>query len=242
VCHQLHEIDDLGRVESVGRDHLRPEQVLGDDGRMAGLARYEHGRDGAGAGDVDEHVRVDAHPVQRRLVLGAEAGQRRQVRAPGGGEAVAAAGQRHAAVIPLRVVGCAAAEGGHDRDQLGVHRGTVQALVVVVNQDLPVGLHLGHRAVADPQRRQVEARQRQRGEVLICQRLLERHRIGVEVDEQEALPDRDLDRPQAQAVAVDLVLAHVGRSDQAAFEGVGPGVVGALDGALHAAGVVVAEP
>ena len=180
--------------------------------------------------------------MQRRLVLAAEARQRRQVRAPGGGEAVAAAGQRHAAVVPLRIVRRSAAEGGHDRDQLGVHGRAVQALVVVVDQDLPVGLHLGHGAVADPQRRQVEARQRQRREVLVCQRLLERHRVGVEVDEQEALPDGDLDRPQAQGVAVDLVLAHVGRADQAAVEGVCPGVVGALDGALQAAGGVVAEP
>ena len=54
--------------------------------------------------------------------------------------------------------------------------------------------------------------------------------------------DLERDAPQAELVAVELVLAHVGRADQPTVEGVRPCVVRALDGPLHAAGHLVAEP
>ena len=137
----------------------------------------------------------------------------------------------------------AVAERGHDRDELGVHGRAVQALVVVLDQDLPVGLDLGHRDVADAELAEVEAGERRAATSRwSASALLEGHRVGVEVHEHEALPDGDGDRPQAERVAVDLVLGDVRRADQAAVEGVRPGVVGALDGALHASRGLVAEP
>jgi hypothetical protein len=158
-----------------------------------------------------------------------EARHQREVRPAGAREAVAAAGDGHAAVVPVRLEHPALAERGHDRDQFGVRRRAVQALVVVLDQDPPVGLHVVRGHMADAQLVEVEAGERERPVVLAAQPLLERHRIGIEVHEHEPLPGLDRHRPQAQRVAVDLVLGNIRGADQAAVERVRPGVVRALD-------------
>ena len=72
---------------------------------------------------------------------------------------------------------------------------------------------------------------------------LERLRPLGQVDEEEPLPAGDgdaVERPVGLVEALDI--AGGGRADQAAVQGVGPGVVGALDGLGEPAGVLLAEP
>ena len=111
----------------------------------------------------------------------------------------------------------------------------MQALVVVLDVDLPVRFHLGDRPVRDAQVGQAEALERQRLVLLAGERLEQRFRLVGEVDEDEARPRVDGNRPEPEGVAVDLVLADHRRSDQLPVERVGPGVVWALDRASHPA-------
>ena len=85
----------------------------------------------------------------------------------------------------------------HDRDQLGVDRRAVQALVVVLDHDLPVGRDLVGGHVTDAQLGQAVLGQRQRVVHLVGEVLQQRAGLlAREVDEDEALPDVEVDRPE----------------------------------------------
>ena len=133
--------------------------------------------------------------------------------------------------------------GRDDVHQLGVDRRAVQALVVVLLHDLPVGLDVDRRDVPDAQLTETDAGQPE-GVVLLVGEVLEQRPglLAREVDEDEALPLVDVDRPEPGVLTVDLVgLDHRGAA-QRSVERVVPRVVGAAQGAAHLSLLVVAQP
>ena len=85
--------------------------------------------------------------------------------------------------------------------------------------------------------------QRQRVVLLVGEVLEQRPRLlAGEVDEDEPLPDVDVDRPQGGRRAVDLVLLDHRRGHERPVEGVAPRVVGAAQVGAHLALLVVADP
>src|SRR5947208_2911793 len=92
-------------------------------------------------------------------------------------------------------------------------------------------LQIGSDVVVDPERR-LEAREVEAAEPADQRRegARERLRLAREIEKDESLPR--LERHPVQGVVAFLEpsdLAHVRRADQLAVDGVGPGVVGALD-------------
>ena len=124
-----------------------------------------------------------------------------------------------------------------------MHGRAVQALVVVLDEDLPVRRELGDGSMARPQLVHPPALVLQRFVGLLFERLAQVRPWLAEVREDEALPDLHRHRPEAERCPVELVLADERRPDQPAVVGVAPRVVGALDRALRVAvGLGVAEP
>ena len=71
--------------------------------------------------------------------------------------------------------------------------------------------------------------------MLALERLAERYRLCSEVDEHEPLPRVEVNRPQRERGAVELVLVDERRSDQPAVVGVAPRVVRAFERPLRMA-------
>ena len=123
----------------------------------------------------------------------------------------------------------------------GMHRTAVVALGIVLEQQLPVGLHVVLDGACHLQVRQVEPR-----EAAQQRRVCLGERLGIvgQVDEEEPLPaapprtamQRIVGLVEALDVAVD------GRADQPAIERVGPGMIGTLNRLGELPGVLLAEP
>src|SRR5262249_55966984 len=127
----------------------------------------------------------------------------------------------------------ALAEGRRDGDELGMDSRTVEALVVVLDEDLPVGVQLGHGLARGLQLAHLPGLVLQGQVTLVLERLANTLAGLAEVDEGESLPDVDLDGPQRERRAVELVLVDERRPDQVAVVRVRPGVVRALDRPLR---------
>ena len=107
----------------------------------------------------------------------------------------------------------------------------MQALVVVLDDDLPVGLDLVDDAPADAQLVQAVALEAVIVSMPSPQLVEERSRGVAEVDEQEPAVGLDGDRVEREVAALEaLVLVDVGRADEPAVEVERPGVVRALEG------------
>ncbi len=117
----------------------------------------------------------------------------------------------------------------HDLREAGVGDLAVVALEVVLAADLPVRLVLGGRALEEAQPVEVEpGGGHELGQ--LAERLRERRRFEVRVDEDERAPGVDEHRTEAEALLVEVRLALGARSrPQRAVEVVRPGVVGALE-------------
>src|SRR2546430_2295986 len=141
-------------------------------------------------------------------------------------------GAVHEIVLTARV--------GRELRQLGMDHGAMQALRVVLEDQLPVRAHVVVDASAGAQRRDVEPREPadERRE-----RLGERLGVRREVDHEEPLPLGERRGAERVVLLVEAFhLAHVGGADELAVEGVGPGVVGALDRLGQAAAPLLAQP
>src|SRR5205823_14948776 len=122
-------------------------------------------------------------------LLVAEARHHRQSGLAAAREAGASLGDRNTSVGAAVLEHLAALVRGNDRDELGMHGRTVEALVEVLDLDLPVGRDVDHRAVADAQlSKWPEAFPRQRRFGLGREGLDERLRLLREVDEEETAP------------------------------------------------------
>ena len=111
--------------------------------------------------------------------------------------------------------------------ELRMNRGAVQALIVILQDQLPVCLHVVLDPADRPQQRQVVAREasRERREPLCGGR-----RLGIEIYKQESFPLGERDGVEWIRLLVEpFHLVHVRRADQAAVECVRPGVIRALD-------------
>ena len=130
--------------------------------------------------------------------------------------------------------------------ELGVDRGAVVALHEVLDDELPVGLHVVGDAPADVELVDLPALD----DVAVTEppgdragdRVLERRRLVGQADPDvaEPLPQVDRDQPVLRAVDV-LHLREVRRRDERPVEGVGPGVVPALQLALAGARLLHAD-
>ena len=145
---------------------------------------------------------------------------------------VASGHQVHPAAHPLAVgLEVLAALGRADAAQLGVDRGAVVALLVVLDDDLPVRLErVGVGGHGDEVLGPVVGHDLlEAGGVL-----LERTRLAARVDEHPAVPLHDVQLGQAELRLVEVleVAEAAGRVAQRAVELVGPRVVGADDRAL----------
>src|SRR2546426_2486941 len=190
---------------------------------------------------AEQQVWEDRVEVGAAQVRGRQLSHRHPAGASVGGEVRALAGSRHVAaeegavheiVLPARV--------RRELRQLGMDHGAMQALRVVLEDELPVRTHVVVDAAGGAQVRDVEAREpADEGREHL------RERVGVrrEVDQQEPLP---LGEGWGAERVIPLVeafhLAHVGGADEVAVEGVGPGVVGALDRLGQAAAPLLAQP
>ena len=151
-----------------------------------------------------------------------------------------AAGQEHRPTQhrPLvQVVGRVAV--GREPVQMGVDRRAVVALAVVVEEELPVGLHLvdrpvGRGEVGDPPLREAAGQRRKA--------FRERRPVLPEMNEEQALPGLEprLDQPVLGLLEARHV-GHVGRPEQPPVQAVGPGVVGTLDRLAETAPLLQAE-
>jgi hypothetical protein len=119
-----------------------------------------------------------------------------------------------------------ALEGGHDPAQLGVDAGAVVALVVVLGDQLPVGLDRVAQATAHAQRLQRIAAQPLGNEPELVG---QGHRpLRGQVEEHEPAPGRHPDRVEPEGGLVEAVdLLAPGGAEQVALQPVGPGMVGA---------------
>src|SRR5206468_8367902 len=124
-------------------------------------------------------------------------------RRTGGG--VAGAFHRDAPVVAALLEDETLAEGRRDGDELRVDRRTVEALVVVLDQDLPVGPQLGDRAVRTAQLVHPPRLVQQRLVALLLERLPDTLLRLAEMDEDEALPDVDVHGPERKRRAVEPV-------------------------------------
>src|SRR5437870_1940728 len=190
---------------------------------------------------AEQQVWEDRVEVGAAQVHGRQLSHRHPAGAAAEGEAPAFAGNRHVddeegavheIVLPGRV--------RRELRQLGMDHGAMQADRVVLEDEHPVRTHDVVAAAGGAQVRDVEAREpADEGR----ERLRERLGVRREVDQQEPLP---LGEGWGAERVIPLVeafhLAHVGGADELAVEGVGPGVVGALDRLGQAAAPLLAQP
>ena len=111
--------------------------------------------------------------------------------------------------------------------QLGVDRRAVQALVVILQDQFPIGAHVVFDAAHGAHGREIVVHEssHQRREPL-----LGRYRRGVEIHEQKPFPLRERHAVQRVRLLVESFhFIHVRRADQTPIERVRPRVVGALD-------------
>ena len=106
-----------------------------------------------------------------------------------------------------------------------MQNGTVQALVVVLHDQLPVGLHLILDAPMHFQLSHLPLREFLRQ---IFQLTGQRRRLCAEVDKDVAVPDLGLNAIERIIFAAEAIL-RVGSADEAPVESVGPTVIAALD-------------
>ena len=126
------------------------------------------------------------------------------------------------------------------RRQLGMNRGAVKTLGVILEHQLPVRRHVVAHAMSHDQAGHAEPNQAtdHRGP-----HVRERLRRACHVDEQEPFPFLDRGGMERIVRFVEaLGLLHVRRSEQASIGGVRPGVIGALDGLAELPRVFAAEP
>ena len=118
----------------------------------------------------------------------------------------------------------------------------MQTLLVVLEQDLPVGLH--HRGGAHRycQVAEVEAFEGFEFAAVGLHPRVERWRRGSEAHEHEPVPFMGVNAPQAQLGFGYLVVAEVWGGDEGSVECVCPRVVGAHDRTLAAGAVGFAQP
>jgi hypothetical protein len=153
---------------------------------------------------VHDEVREHVHPVERAHVDLVDAGQGRQAR--GAAERERGEPLTHRVAEQLAVfLDLAGAVQRHDLHELGVHRRAVQALVVVLDHDLPVRVHVVLATGTDPQVGQAVAGQLEQRVGLGGERVGQRLRAGVEVEEHEAVVLGDRHGPQTHRVAIDAV-------------------------------------
>ena len=238
---ELVELHDRGRVEVGAGDDLRGEHELHHErGEVRALGK-QAGDDCTCAGDVDEHVGERSAPVVRVDVELAQTRQRWHGMARCIAGAVVAL-DCDPAVVAAQVdhpSGAVERDHGH---QFRVHAGAVQALLVVLDDDLPVGGDVADAGVRDVQRTHVEALEREEVGAMGAQPLVERRRLFGQADEHEAMPLPNVVRPQRQARLVDIGVVEVRGGDQASVERVRPCVVGAHQRTLTAVVVLVAQP
>ena len=195
--------------------------------------------------EVDEHGGLDGDGVVAAVVVVVDAGELVEALGAVDGEAAHVVAEL-GAVADEVLGGEAVGELGQHLRELGVDGGAVVALHEVLDDELPVGLHV----VGDP------PAQGEVGDVVALDGLgvpealldvahdvlLEGRRVlgQADPDVAEVLADRDGD--QAVLLAVDVGhLGEVGGGDELAVEVVGPGVVRALEGARGFAGVLHAQ-
>src|SRR5579863_2244756 len=167
--------------------------------------------------------------VDPRALFGREARQRRRTAAAVHGHAALEVAHphrsaEHRALVEV-VLGVAVRR---QLVEVRVHGGAVVALAVVMEEKLPVRVHLVDGAMDAAQLRQAPVPEpaEQPG-----QRGGERRRLRREVQEDETLPDLERHWMQRIVRAVEARhLFHVGSGAQGAVEAIGPGVVRALDG------------
>ena len=119
----------------------------------------------------------------------------------------------------------------------------VQALVVILDNQLPVGLD-----VVDDPSSQAEILHAPGAELagkvgeLFRQPVRRSGRMTIEVEEEVSVPDLDRDAVQGKVLLLEMRhFVHVRRPDEAPIEAVGPRVVRALDAAGELAGRLRAE-
>src|ERR1700682_910079 len=107
-----------------------------------------------------------------------------------------------------------------------VQQRAVQALVIVLNNELPVGLHF----VNDPPVQTQIAHTPWREFLWQFRELLfQRLRVPAQMQEDVAIPDAGAYRVQRIVLASEAWLVHVRRAEEPAIEIVGPAMIGALD-------------
>ena len=219
-------------------DRLGPEQVLRHDRRVAGSGRVADVVHDAVRVQVQHQVRELVRPVVHRVVLGLQVGELRQLGLASHREARGAVAHPVAVVARDLVPDLAEPEQRHDLDELGVHGGAVQALVVVLDDDLPVRLDLVHDPHADPELVELEPLEHHQALGALAHLLAQRpRRIAREVHEDEAGERLDVEPVQREARPVEeLVLLDVRGADELAVEVVDPAVVRAGERLADVAG------
>lgn len=196
--------------------------------------------------EVDEDLRPDGDRVVAAVLVLGDARDAVQALAAVDGEALDLRTEL-GAVTDVVLGGEAVGELGEHLGQFGVDRGAVVALHEVLDDELPVGLHVVHDPLADREGRDVVALDRlgvaEAADDIADDVLLEGGRVLRQTDPHVAEPFADCDAHQAVLGAADVGhLGEVGRRDELAVQAVGPGVVRALEGPLDLAALLRAEP
>ncbi len=233
---EVPELDGVRRVEGRLGDLVGMEQEVDhDEGAVRPLGEQRERRGVVGR-QAEHQVGVRQLALVADLLVVVEAGERRAIRAAGHGERERALGLGHA-VVPVEVAAALLLERRHDAAQLRVHARAVVALVVVLDDDLPVGADVVDDPAGGPQVRERVARDAPGDPAQLGrQRVPGLHPLGRQVHEQPAAPGVDRDRVQAELGGLEAVrLAEERRVADAAVELVAPRVVRAADDALEAA-------
>jgi hypothetical protein len=201
------------------------EQEVAVDARAAGLERPEHERGDVIARQAEHHVRVRELPLVPGPLLLAETGERRALRG-------AAPGERGRAVpmgdpgLPVEPA-AAVLEGRDHLAQLRMHGAAVVALVVVLDDDLPVREDV----VRDAPGRAEVLERIVPGPIRDAAELVGEGPGRGQVDEDEAAPGLDGRRVEPELLLPEAVpLAQERRDPELAVEPVRPCVIRAPDG------------
>ena len=234
---EVPEVDGVRGIERWLRDLVGVEQEVDDDQRPVRRLGDQHERRRVVRRQAEHQVRIGELALVADLLVVVEARERRAVRPPRHRERERALRLGHA-VVPVEVAAALLLERRHDAAQLRVHARAVVALVVVLDDDLPVGPDVVDDPPDRPQVRQRVARDAP-GDLaeLRRERVARGNPLRRQVHEQPAAPGVDGDRVQAELGGLEAVgLAEERRVPDAAVELVAPRVVRAADDALEAAG------
>src|SRR5690349_22205174 len=230
AIHTIPEGDSVGGIEPRCSNLGRMEQEVTDHGGMIGLSWPDGICSDVVGGQADHAVGIDQLPLMTSLLVWIQTLEGTPRRSAGFSERPGPISMRNA-TLPIQLRPSPVLERRHQTAQLGMHRPAVIALVVVLQDHLPVGPHL----VGDPVSRsklvQGVATQSSGNTAKLIGQVVLRPVCRSQLQKEEPAPGLNRDRKEPQiSFAQAVAFIQEGRGSELPLERVGPGVIRATNG------------